>query len=96
MPDQSFNLLHLWATSDGVSRTVGATLLLMSIACWYLILAKAIDWWRMRRAAQVVSAFWRAKTVREGIDALQARGADSPFGALAFQAQCCHHDIENA
>ena len=44
----------------------------------------------------MVSAFWRAKTVREGIDALQARGADSPFGALAFQAQCCHHDIENA
>ena len=47
---------HLWASGDLVSHSVACILAIMSIASWYLILAKAWDWFRVRRAE---TTYWQ-------------------------------------
>ncbi|PKO30123.1 MAG: biopolymer transporter ExbB [Betaproteobacteria bacterium HGW-Betaproteobacteria-7] len=92
--ENAFGLAHLWAQGDAVSHSVAVLIVVMSVASWYLILAKAWDWWRMRKAAKAVAAFWAANSVSEGIDKLRAAGEDSPYAQLATQANCCNHDCE--
>ncbi|UCV02612.1 MotA/TolQ/ExbB proton channel family protein [Dechloromonas denitrificans] len=90
----AFGFAHLWASGDAISHTVAVILALMSIASWYLILAKTSDWWTMRRAARAMSAFWVASSVAEGIERLRAADPVSPYAQLAEQANCCNHDCE--
>ena len=92
--ENAFGLAHLWAAGDTVSHTVAILIVVMSVASWYLILAKAWDWWRLRKAARAVAAFWAASSVSEGIDKLRQAGEDSPYAQLATQANCCNHDCE--
>ncbi|MBL8449554.1 MAG: MotA/TolQ/ExbB proton channel family protein [Dechloromonas sp.] len=96
MQENTFGLAHLWASGDTVSHTVAVVLALMSVASWYLILAKAWDWWRLRRAARHVAGFWSATSVAEGIDRLRMGSSDSPYAQLAVQANCCNNDCESA
>jgi biopolymer transport protein ExbB len=90
----AFGFAHLWASGDLVSHTVAYILAAMSITSWYLILAKAWDWYRARRAAKAMAAFWAASSVSEGIEQLRQAGEDSPYAQLATQANCCNHDCE--
>jgi biopolymer transport protein ExbB len=96
MQENSFGIVHLLASSDGISRTVAVILIIMSMASWYLILAKTWDWWQMRRAARAVGAFWSASSVGEGIERLREAGATSPYTQLASQASICNADCETA
>ncbi len=93
-PENAFGFSHLWASGDSISHTVALILAIMSIASWYLILAKAWDWYRVRRAARAVGAFWAASSVAEGLERLRDAGQDSPYAQLAEQANCCNHDCE--
>ena len=77
MQENSFGFAHLWASGDSISHAVAIILAIMSVASWYLILAKAVDWWNMRRAARALGAFWSASSVGEGIDHLRQSGSDS-------------------
>lgn len=95
-PDNAFGFTHLWANGDLISHSVALILALMSIASWYLIMAKAWDWWQMRRAARSLAAFWSASSVHEGIDRLCSAGMDSPYAQLATQAAGCNDDCEAA
>lgn len=92
----AFGFAHLWAAGDTVSHSVAIILAIMSIASWYLILAKAWDWWTMRRAARATTAFWSSTSVAEGLDRLREAGFDSPYAQLAAQANCCNNDNEAA
>jgi biopolymer transport protein ExbB len=96
MSDNSFGFAHLWAAGDSISHAVAILIAVMSVASWYLILAKTWDWWRMRGAARAVGAFWAASSVSEGIEHLRQAGSDSPYAFLASQADCCNHDCEVA
>jgi biopolymer transport protein ExbB len=96
MQENAFGFAHLLASGDAVSHTVVILLTLMSIASWYLILAKAWDWWQMRRAARAVAAFWSASSVGDGIEQLRVAGTDSPYAQLATQANSCNTDCETA
>ena len=58
MQENSFGFAHLWASGDTVSHSVAVILAIMSIASWYLILAKAWDWWTVRRAARAVGIWF--------------------------------------
>ncbi len=89
-----FGLAHLWASGDSISHAVAIILVVMSIASWYLILAKAVDWWRLRRAAKAVPAFWAASSVAGGIEQLRQHGGDSPYVQLATQASACNTDCQ--
>ncbi|NJD25295.1 MAG: MotA/TolQ/ExbB proton channel family protein [Betaproteobacteria bacterium] len=94
MQENAFGFAHLWASGDAMSHAVAILIVVMSVASWYLILAKAWDWWRVRRSARAVAGFWAASSVTEGIERLRAAGADSPYAQLAAQADACHHDCE--
>ena len=93
-PQNAFGFAHLWAAGDVVSHTVAVLLALMSIVSWYLILAKAWDWLRVRRAGRATGAFWAATSLGEGIERLRSAGSDSPYTQLAEQANCCNHECE--
>ena len=90
----AFGFAHLWAAGDTISHSVAIILAIMSIASWYLILAKAWDWWIVRRSARAVGQVWAASSVAEGIERLRDAGIDSPYAQLAEQANCCNHDCE--
>ena len=94
MQENAFGLAHLWAAGDSVSHSVAVILVLMSVASWYLILAKSRDWWISRQAARNVNRFWAASSVSEGIDSLRAQNPASPYAQLAEQANNCNQDCE--
>jgi len=96
MQENNFGFAHLWAGGDAISHGVAAILAIMSIASWYLILAKAWDWYQLRRAARGITAFWSATSVSEGIAHLEATSGNSPFVHLARQASSCADDCEHA
>jgi biopolymer transport protein ExbB len=96
MQENAFGFVHLLAGGDAVSHAVVIVLAIMSIASWYLILAKAWDWWQMRRSARAVTAFWSASSVAEGLERLRQAGSDSPYTQLATQASICNTDCETA
>ncbi len=96
MQENAFGFAHLWASGDAISHAVAIILAIMSIISWYLILAKAVDWWSMRRAAKALGAFWSATSVSEGIAILRQADENSPYAQLATQANCCNNDCEAA
>lgn len=85
-----FGLAHLWAGGDVISHAVAILLALMSIASWYLILAKLFDNWQLRKAAARVGAFWSASSFDDGVAALCQGAATSPYTELAAQAASCN------
>jgi biopolymer transport protein ExbB len=85
-----FGFIHLWQSGDAVSHAVAMLLAAMSIACWYLILTKLIDVWRLRRSARRIGAFWAASSLEEGIAGLRRKNEVSPYAELASQAIDCN------
>ncbi|HEY9224123.1 MAG TPA: MotA/TolQ/ExbB proton channel family protein, partial [Variovorax sp.] len=67
------NVVQLLAQGDGVSRSVAALLLLMSVASWIAILLKA---WLLRGGTRAVlrsiAAFWQAPSIIEAEQGLRA------------------------
>ena len=90
--ENAFGFAHFWAAGDTVSHSVAVILALMSVASWYLILAKTWGWWTLRRAARVISRFWGASSVGEGIAALRQEVSDNPYAQLAGAASNCSQD----
>jgi len=78
--DNPYGLDALWAQSDLVSRGTLVLLALMSMASWYILVAKLIEQFRLMRQARAAASFWKARSVAEGIETLD--GA-SPFHFLA-------------
>ncbi len=91
-----FGFAHLWSNGDSVSHAVAILLALMSMASWYLILFKMLDWWRLRRAARHVGAFWAASSLEDGITELCRGGRASPYVELAMQADNCNTHCREA
>lgn len=83
--EESFGLAHLWAQSDLVIKLVAFTLVVMSIASWYLIVVRVLRQLRARRQDDAVESFWRAASLDEGLVRLSHAAPTSPFEALARQ-----------
>ncbi|MDO8280346.1 MAG: MotA/TolQ/ExbB proton channel family protein [Burkholderiaceae bacterium] len=82
--DNPYGLAALWRQGDPVARSTLVLLLLMSLASWYVLVRRLIEQARMGRQARAAhDNFWRADTVRQGADALQA---DSVFRYIAESA----------
>ena len=61
-----YGLAALWAQGDIVSRATLVILAIMSLASWYVLVAKLLAQRRMGGQGRVANAsFWRADTVRE-------------------------------
>jgi biopolymer transport protein ExbB len=76
-----YGLESVWLQGDFVTRGVAILLIAMSIASWYVIVTKALQLWRFRRASAAVGhAFWDTTSLSEGVTIL---GSNNPFAALA-------------
>lgn len=84
-PPETFGLTHLWAQSDIVIKLVAFTLVVMSVASWYLIVLRTLRQLRARSHEGAVESFWQAGSLEEGLDRLSQAAPDSPFEALARQ-----------
>jgi len=96
---QAYGFAAFLAQSDAVGRSALGALLVMSLATWYLILAKSIELFTTRRRVErFLREFRGARSPREVISAVEpGRGAD-PFSALALEAVQAieHHALHGA
>ena len=82
--DNPYGLQALWQQGDFISKITLMVLLVMSVATWYVLIAKLIEQVKFKGYATAArEAFWQAKTVRAGADSLHL---DSPFRFIAESA----------
>ncbi|HEX7812160.1 MAG TPA: MotA/TolQ/ExbB proton channel family protein [Burkholderiales bacterium] len=84
--EHSYGVTSFLGQADGVGLTVLLILLVMSIACWYLIILKSVRNAQMRRSVRdSLDSFWSAPS----IDAVAAQFAQEqprdPFARVAAQ-----------
>ncbi len=81
MQANPYGLESLWLQGDFVTKGVAILLVAMSIASWYVILTKALQVLRYRRASSAAGhQFWDTTSLAEGVATL---GAGNPFADLA-------------
>lgn len=74
---------HFLAQIDGVGKAVLGTLLLLSIASWYLIVTRALsNTLAQRKADTFLKHFWQASSLPEIEAALRSQPADNAFAVL--------------
>lgn len=74
--DNPYGLEALWRGSDWVAKVVLIILLIMSVGTWYIVIVKVLEQAKMARQAKATTrGFWRAGSVRQGADALEANSA---------------------
>jgi biopolymer transport protein ExbB len=88
---QALGFAHFLAQTDAIGKTMLAILLVMSIATWYLIVAKSLEQWlERRRSRRFLEAFWRDPSLA----AVQGHLAGAPerdsFSHLACDALAAH------
>ena len=77
-------LVHFWAQSDIVIHATAVILLLLSVASWWIILTKAVEIWRTRRAGhRAIAAFWEESSLQSGLDALAREDRSGAFVTVA-------------
>ncbi|WDZ96873.1 MotA/TolQ/ExbB proton channel family protein [Herbaspirillum sp. WKF16] len=76
-----YGLESLWAQGDFVTKGVAVLLLAMSIASWYVIITKALQLLRFRKASDAAGhQFWDTTSLPEGVATL---GHENPFADVA-------------
>lgn len=81
---EGLGFAHFLTQTDGVGKTVLITLLLLSIASWYLIVTRALaNTLAHREAEAFLQHFWQAASLSEIEAALLRQPADNAFAALA-------------
>jgi biopolymer transport protein ExbB len=81
MEANPYGLGSMWLQGDFVTKGVAVLLLIMSIASWYVIVTKAIQLWKYRRAGRIAGhEFWDTSSLPEGVTML---GNGNPFANIA-------------
>jgi biopolymer transport protein ExbB len=79
-----YGLQAMWEQGDWVARITILILAVMSLATWYVLISKLIAQSRMGGQARAANAtFWKADTVRQGVESLQK---GSPYRFMAESA----------
>lgn len=83
----SQGVMHFIGQSDAVGKSLFGFLLLMSLASWYLILAKGFTHLRIRqRSKKFLAEFWAASSLEQVENEIATHGAEEPFAHLASHA----------
>ena len=86
---------HFLEHTDLVGKLVLGTLLLLSVASWYLIVTRAIaNTLAQKRAAAFLAGFWEAPSLADAGKALATQAIDNAFAELAQQALQAASDSE--
>lgn len=84
---EKLGLAHFWAQGDAVSHSIAVTLLLMSVASWYIILSKAIAQLHARTSiVTAMSAFWNASSRLQALEAIRTVDRAGVFSLVATDA----------
>lgn len=78
----SLGFAHLVTQADAVGKLVLITLLLLSLASWYLIVTRSIENWLMRRRANVFEMRFRTARTLDEVEL----DADNPLSDLVREA----------
>jgi biopolymer transport protein ExbB len=91
--DNPYGIAALWAQGDLVIKGVAVTLLLMSIASWYVIAVRSWGLFQLRKPMRAQADFWHAQSFAEGLHILGNNQQRNPFRHLAEEAQAAldHH-----
>jgi biopolymer transport protein ExbB len=76
---------HYWSQGDMVSHSVIYILLMMSVISWYYILFKTWQSWRIRKSANALEGFWKAKTLPDAIALVKIADSENVYAPLAAQ-----------
>src|SRR3989337_1613775 len=80
--DNPFGVVHFIKQADELSMTILVILVVMSLACWFVILTKLWDQRRIEKAyAETQQKFWSGGNLHHGMNALTGR--DNVFRMLA-------------
>lgn len=78
---------HFLTQTDALGKTLLATLILMSVASWALVVVKGLSQWRRRqRGSAFLATFWNAPTMDAVRHELATHGAHDPFSHLSAHA----------
>ncbi len=95
----AYGVAAFLAQSDAVGRSALAVLLAMSLASWYLILAKSIHALAVGRSgARFLELFWGAPNLASAAGHVNMGPGADPFSSLAVQAlrAASHHATHGA
>jgi biopolymer transport protein ExbB len=85
--DGKFGIAHFWAQGDAVSHTVAITLLLMSLASWYVILGKTLAHLRSRASIMhAMQSFWAGGSRAQALESIRAEDKTGVFALIATDA----------
>lgn len=80
--ENPYGLDALWAQGDIVARGTLVTLVVMSVATWYILVTKLFEQWRLLVNARAANkSFWKAASLRDGLKTI-----DNTKGAFFFLA----------
>jgi len=80
--NSQLGLVAVWSGGDWVTKTVAFTLLAMSLACWIVILVKALDILKYKKLGASTEDFWHSEDLATGLAKLGATDGN-PFHQLA-------------
>ncbi|MBX6392816.1 MAG: MotA/TolQ/ExbB proton channel family protein [Burkholderiales bacterium] len=84
---QSYGFAHFLSQTDAVGKSLFVVLLLMSLATWYLIVAKGLQvFLTRRRSARFLDTFWSMPSLNAVERHLEQHHPDEPFSHLAYHA----------
>ena len=74
--ENPYGLDALWEQGDIVARSTLLILIAMSISSWYILITKYIEQSKLfSNSREVRDAFWKSKTLSDGIESLNKEGA---------------------
>jgi biopolymer transport protein ExbB len=86
-PNPPLGFAHFLAQTDTVGNAIFIVLVVMSIATWYLIFAKALQQLiARRRTARFLATFWNAPSLAAVEQSLEENHPNEPFSHLAYHA----------
>jgi biopolymer transport protein ExbB len=95
---QQFGMFHFWVQGDFVSRITAIVLLLLSLASWYVMIAKGIGYWRAKKCHKnSLDNFWEATNLDGAIEKIKSEDSTQMLSALAVVGvNASLHHKENA
>lgn len=88
---EAFSMQALWTHGDVVARSTLISMILMSIATWFIVATKFVDQMSLSGQARKLRGFWEADNVDDGLDAL---GKNNAFAGIATAAMSAANEGE--